>query len=69
MKPHYYPETDNVYIEFRESAGKKNIEVVDGVKIDLGAHGEIIGIELEHASKHLSVSVLNNANKGKDIEA
>ena len=69
MKLHYYPETDSAYIEFRESAGKKTIEVVDGVNIDLGAHDEIIGIELEHASKHLSASVLNNAKNGKDIEA
>ncbi len=69
MKLHYYPETDSAYIEFRETAGKKTIEVVDGVNIDLGAHDEIIGIELEHASKHLSVSVLNNAKKKEDVEA
>ena len=69
MKLHYYPETDSAYIEFRKTAGKKTIEVVDGVNIDLGAHDEIIGIELEHASKHLSESVLNNAKKRKDIEA
>ncbi len=68
MKLHYYPETDSAYIEFREVGGKKTIEVVDGVNIDLGAHDEIIGIELEHASKHLSQSVLNDAKKEKDID-
>ena len=68
MKLHYYPETDSAYIAFKECAGQKTIEVVDGVNIDLGAHDEIIGIELEHASKNLSQSVLNKARRERDVD-
>ena len=69
MKLRYYPETDSAYIEFGEIAGQKTIEVVDGVNIDLGDHDEIVGIELEHASKHLSLSVLNKAKIESEAES
>ena len=64
MKLNYYPETDSAYIEFSEGAGTETVEVADGVNVDLGALGELIGIELEHASKHLDALTLDEA-KGK----
>jgi uncharacterized protein YuzE len=63
MKLHYYPETDSAYIEFSEGAGTKTVEVADGVNVDLGALGELIGIELEQASKHLDSITLKKANR------
>lgn len=64
MTLNYYPETDSAYIKVGEGAGTKTVEVSDGVNVDLGALGELIGIELEHASKHLDALTLNEA-KGK----
>ena len=64
MKLNYYPETDSAYIEFNEGAGTRTVEVAAGVNVDLGALGELIGIELEHASKHLNSLTLDEA-KGK----
>lgn len=64
MKLNYYPETDSAYIQFNEGAGARTVEVADGVNVDLGTLGELIGIELEHASKHLNSLTLDEA-KGK----
>ena len=69
MKLHYYPETDSAYIEFSKVVGIKTIEVADGVNVDLGNLDEIIGIELEHASKHLDTSMLANANEKSPVNA
>ena len=61
MTLNYYPETDSAYIRVGEGAGTKTVEVSDGVNVDLGALGELIGIELEHASKHIDALTLNEA--------
>ena len=63
MKLNYYPETDSAYIQFNEGAGSRTVEVADGVNVDLGALGELIGIELEHASKHLNSLTLDEAKR------
>jgi len=59
----YYPETDSAYIKVGEGSGTETVEVADGVNVDLGALGELIGIELEHASKHLDSLTLNKAKR------
>ena len=33
--------------------------VADGLNVDLGANGELIGLEIERASKHLDPSIIN----------
>ena len=63
----YYPETDSAYIKVGEGAGTKTVEVSDGVNVDLGALGELIGIELEHASKHLDSLTLNEAKRKSQL--
>ena len=59
MKLQYYADTDSTYIEISGSPGVETVEVADGVNIDLGEHGELVGIELERASKHLDSSMLS----------
>ena len=63
MRLQYYPDTDSAYIEVSRSPGVETVEVADGVNIDLGEHGELVGIELEHASKHLDSSMLSKIEK------
>ncbi len=69
MKLHYYTETDSAYVEFSSKPGVETCEVVDGLNIDLGADGELIGIEMEHASKHLDPTVIKVSNQRKKREA
>lgn len=58
MKLHYYPETDSIYIELRAAPGAETREVADGVNIDLDAGGNIVGIDIDHASTKLDLATL-----------
>ncbi len=58
MKLQYYPETDSLYIEFKAGPGAETLVVNDDVNIDIDDDGEIIGLDIDHASKHLDLSKL-----------
>lgn len=51
MKLNYYPETDSLYIEFSKKAGKDSQEVAYGVVLDFDEEGNLVGIDLDHASQ------------------
>jgi uncharacterized protein YuzE len=56
MKLRYYPETDSLYIELKEAPGAEAREVVEGLVIDLDANGDVVGIDIDHASRKLDLS-------------
>ena len=58
MKLHYYPETDSLYIEFSARPGADVREIVDGVMVDLDEDGNVVGIDIDHASKKLDLTTL-----------
>lgn len=58
MKLHYYPETDSLYIELGEGSGVETREVVDGVNVDIGADGAVVGIDIDGASGKLDLATL-----------
>ena len=58
MKLHYYPETDSLYIELQAGAGVEARQVSSGVVIDFDAAGHVVGLDIDHASKHLDLSTL-----------
>ncbi len=51
MKFEYFPETDTLYIQLREGNGADAQEVAPDIVFDYDQSGEVIGIEIEHASK------------------
>ena len=58
MKLHYYPETDSLYIELRSSPGTETREIVEGLVVDLDAEGNVVGLDIDHASRKLDLSVV-----------
>ena len=58
MKLHYYPETDSLCIELKVEPGVEIREVADGFNVDLDSDGEVIGFDIDHASKHFDLSTL-----------
>jgi uncharacterized protein YuzE len=58
MKLHYYPETDSLYIDLNSRPSADSREVADGLVIDLDAEGNIVGIDIEHASQKLDLQTL-----------
>jgi uncharacterized protein YuzE len=58
MKLHYYPETDSLYIELKAGPGVQTREVSDGLNVDLDAKGEVVGFDIDFASKRSDLSTL-----------
>ncbi len=59
MKFRYYPDTDHLYIELSATPGAEADEVAPGVVIDYDALGQIVGIDVEDASKRVDLSRLD----------
>ena len=51
MRFEYYPETDTLYIQLQEGPGADAQEVASDIVLDFNEAGEVIGIEIEHASE------------------
>ena len=58
MKLHYYPETDSLYIEMKPEPGAETREVADGLNVDIDAKGEVVGFDIDFASKRFDLSQL-----------
>lgn len=56
MKLNYYPETDSLYIDLADRASVESREVTAGVVADFDAQGEIVGIDIDHASRTVDLS-------------
>jgi Uncharacterized conserved small protein len=57
MKIEYDPEVDALYIEFRDVYADRNIDIEEGVSVDLDADGHIVGLEILDASERLKESL------------
>ena len=58
MKLHYYPETDSLYVELKAGPGTETREVANGLNVDLDGAGEVVGFDIDHASRRLDLSTL-----------
>ncbi len=60
MKIEYDKEADALYIQLREAYVDDNIDIEEGVTIDLDEKRHIIGIEILDVSKRLSLKDIVN---------
>jgi uncharacterized protein YuzE len=58
MKLHYYPETDSLYIDLKAVPSADSREVADGLVVDLDADGNIVGIDIQEASRKLDLKTI-----------
>ena len=58
MKLQYYPETDSLYIELKPGPGAETREIIDGLNVDIDSSGEVVGLDLDFASKRFDLSRL-----------
>jgi uncharacterized protein YuzE len=56
MKLHYYPETDSLYIELKSTPGAEAREIAAGLVVDFDAEGNVVGLDIDHASRKLDLS-------------
>ena len=60
MKIEYDPEADALYIQIREADADDNIDIEEGVTVDVDEHRHIVGVEILDASKRLSPADLTS---------
>ena len=58
MKFHYYPETDSLYIDLSERVSADSREVAPGVVLDFDSDGQLVGIDIDNASRVVDLSRL-----------
>ena len=56
MKIKYYKDTDSLYIDLSQRKSKESLEVTPGIVIDFDENNKIVGIDIDKASKILSLS-------------
>jgi uncharacterized protein YuzE len=55
MKVQYFPDTDTLYIEFRDRDITQSKDLDENTVLDLDADGNVCAITLEHASDRTDV--------------
>jgi uncharacterized protein YuzE len=58
MKLNYYPDTDSLYIDLSEKPSIKSLEVSEGIVLDYDASGNLVGIDIDNASKKVDLKEL-----------
>jgi uncharacterized protein YuzE len=58
MKIAYYPDTDSMYIDLSNRDSVESREVSEGILLDYDAEGNIVGIDIDNASRKLDLKEL-----------
>lgn len=58
MKISYYPDTDSMYIDLSERKSAESKEVSPGIVLDYDNSGDLVGIDIDNASKKLDLKEL-----------
>ena len=55
----YDAETDSLYIDLSERPSADSQEIADGLVVDFDEDGNVVGLDIEHASKKLNLHTLD----------
>ena len=58
MKLNYYSETDSLYIDLSEQPSVESREISEGVVLDYDATGNLVGIDIDNASRKVNLKKL-----------
>lgn len=58
MKLNYYADTDSLYIDLSEQPSVESREISEGVVLDYDAKGNLVGIDIDNASKKVQLDQL-----------
>jgi uncharacterized protein YuzE len=67
MKLHYYPETDSLYIDLSEKPSVDSKEISEGIVLDYDSEGNLVGIDIDNASKKVNLKELFLSRLPADI--
>ena len=58
MRLNYYPETDSLYIDLSETHSAESREVSEGIILDYDGTGNLVGIDIDNASRKVQLKQL-----------
>jgi uncharacterized protein YuzE len=58
VKLNYYPETDSLYIDLSELPSVESREISEGVVLDYDDRGNLVGIDIDNASRKVELERL-----------
>jgi len=58
MRLNYYADTDSLYIDLSEQPSVESREISEGVVVDYDANGNLVGIDIDNASKKVQLQQL-----------
>jgi uncharacterized protein YuzE len=58
MKFRYHKETDSLYIHLADKPSVESEEVAPNLVLDFDENGAVVGIDIDHASKHVDLQSL-----------
>jgi uncharacterized protein YuzE len=58
MKLNYYSDTDSLYIDLSEQPSVESREISEGIVLDYDAAGNLVGIDIDNASRKVDLKNL-----------
>lgn len=68
MKLNYHPSTDSLYIDLSERPSVESREVSEGIVLDYDAAGNLVGIDIDNASRKVALQRLVLSRLPAEVE-
>ncbi len=68
MKVNYHVETDSLYIDLSDAESADTREVSEGVLLDYDTEGNLVGIDIDNASRKVNLQKLIVSKLPGDVE-
>ena len=68
MKLSYFPDTDSLYIDLKEQPSVESEEISEGIVLDYDAAGNLVGIDIDNASRKVNLDRLVLSHVPGEVE-
>jgi len=69
MKLEYYPDTDSLYIDLSSKPSVDSLVISDGVVLDYDEEGNIVGIDIDNASRKIDLEEITISKIPAELHA
>ncbi len=69
MKLKYYPDTDSLYIDLSSKSSVDSRVISDGVVLDYDEEGNIVGIDIDNASRKIDLKEITISKIPAELHA
>jgi len=68
MRLMYYRDTDSLYIELSSKTSADSQEIAEGIVLDYDAGGNIVGIDIDNASRKIDMKEITLSKLPTEVE-